>query len=129
MNEMNELLASNDPMGTPIAAIGPPPPINTTPQGGSNQNVAVMHERTVEQQLAPPTTPQKKPPQSGITQAQREAFAIACCAFIVLLPNVQQLMHANLPVLASNTTLLTLVNAVLVAVLYFLLKDHVLELI
>ena len=128
MSEMNELLASNDPMGTPIAAIGPPPPLNTTPQGASGQNVAIMHDRTVEQQLAPPVKPQKKP-QSGITQAQREAFAIACCAFIVLIPNVQQLMHANLPVLASNATLLTLVNAVLIAVLYFLLKDHVLELI
>lgn len=128
---MNDLLASNDPMGTPIAAIGPPPPMNTTPQGAGQQNSAMLHERTLEQQLpsTPIQSPKKSRASSGLSRLHREAFTIACCAFIVLIPNLQQIMLGNLPMLAGNATLLTVVNAVLIAAAYLLLKDHLLELI
>jgi hypothetical protein len=58
---------------------------------------------------------------------QREAFVVACCAFVVLLPNIQQMILQQLPVLGTNSTLLTLVNAALIGAVYFGLKEYILD--
>eukprot|EP00965_Chrysotila_dentata_P129684 4287549-Pleurochrysis_carterae.AAC.1 len=62
-----------------------------------------------------------------LTYEQRLSVVVACCAFIVLLPNVQQLVTQQLPVLNSNATLHVLFNSVSISILFFLMRDHILD--
>lgn len=132
MSEISELMASNDPMATSVMSIGPAPPVNTTPS--MSEATAQIHEKQVEAfttnnplsagNVSKDATKRKL---HKLNSEQREAFIVACCAFIVLLPNIQQMILQQLPVLGANSTLLTLVNAALVGLAYFGLKEHILD--
>jgi hypothetical protein len=133
MSEISELMASNDPMATSVMSVGPAPPVNTTPS--ISEATAQIHEKQVEAfttnnplsagNVSKDTVTKRK--LHKLNSEQREAFVVACCAFIVLLPNIQQMILQQLPVLGTNSTLLTLVNAALVGVAYFGLKEHILD--
>lgn len=133
MSEISELMASNDPMATSVMSIGPSPPVNTTPS--MSEATAQIHEKHVEAfttnnplsagNVSKDTATRRK--LHRLNSEQREAFVVACCAFIVLLPNIQQMILQQLPVLGTNSTLLTLVNAALVGLVYFGLKEYILD--
>ena len=123
-------MASNDPMATSVMSIGPSPPVNTTPS--MSEATAQIHEKQVEafttnNPLSAGNVTATKRKLHKLNSEQREAFVVACCAFIVLLPNIQQMILQQLPVLGTNSTLLTLVNAALVGLVYFGLKEHILN--
>lgn len=132
MSEISELMASNDPMATSVMSIGPAPPVNTTPS--MSEATAQIHEKQVEAfttnnplssgNVSRETTKRKM---HKLNVEQREALIVACCAFIVLLPNIQQMILQQLPVLGTNSTLYTLVNSVLIGLIYFGLKEHILD--
>ena len=130
MSDIAELMASNDPMATPVMSLGPAPPspINTSPPTGVN-NVATMHEKQIEQ-MSPlsgiiPDTAKPKSSKTKLTPDQKTAVVVAICTFIVLLPNVQQLITHQLPVLATNSTLHLVTNSTLVAFVFMYMKDHI----
>ena len=143
MSEISDLMASNDPMATSVMAIGPSPPVNTTPSMG--EATAQIHESQVQAYTSDPPsrraggaggmggmggmggqgTPRRK--MQKLNTEQREAFVATCCAFIVLLPNIQQMLLQQVPILGTNSTLLTLVNASLVGILFFGLREHILD--
>jgi len=126
-------MASNDPMATSVMSIGPSPPMNTTPS--MSEATAQIHENQVESfttnnplsagNISKEAATKRK--LYKLNSEQREAFVVACCAFVVLLPNIQQMMHQQLPVLGTNNTLLTLVNAAIIGLAYFGLKEHILN--
>lgn len=129
MSDIADLMASNDPMATPVMSLGPspPPPINTSPPPGVN-NTSEMHEKQLEQ-MSPlssmlPNAMKSKTNKSRLSSDQRSALIVGICAFIVLLPNVQQLLVQQLPVLTSNHTLHVITNSILIAFVYMYLKDH-----
>lgn len=133
MSEISELMASNDPMATSVMSIGPSPPVNTTPS--MSEATAQIHENQVEAfttnnplsagNVSKESAAKRK--LHKLSSEQREAFVVACCAFVVLLPNIQQMILQQLPVLGTNSTLLTLVNAALIGLVYFGLKEHILD--
>ena len=126
MSDIADLMASNDPMATPVMSIGPAPPVNTTPP----QVMDTMHEKQVEQMsplsaMLPDKNATKN--RSKLTPDQKIAIITGICTFIVFLPNMQQLLTQHLPILTTNTTLHLLVNSVLVAILFCYMKDHMIE--
>ena len=133
MSEISDLMASNDPMATSVMSLGPSPPTNTTPS--MSEATAQIHEKQVDafttnnpmsaNNMSARDNSKRKLQKLSIDQ--REGFVVSCCAFIVILPNIQQMLLQQLPVLGSNSTLLTLVNAMLVGVLYYMLKEHILQ--
>lgn len=134
MSDIQELMASNDPMATPVMSIGPapPPPMNTSPSPGVN-NTATMHEKQMEQ-MSPlmgmlPDSSKSKSSKTRLNPEQKTATVVAICTFIVLLPNVQQLLTQQLPVLTSNNTLHLVTNSTLVAFIFMYMKDHIGELL
>lgn len=131
MSEISELMASNDPMATPVMSLGPSPPVNTTPQ---MQHVETSHASTIQEGITPVYNTHASQPQmtkrSGkLTTEQRLAIVVGCCVFLVFLPNIQQLILSQLPVLNNNATALLLTNSALVAGLFFLMRDRMVELI
>jgi ABC-type bacteriocin/lantibiotic exporter with double-glycine peptidase domain len=130
MSEIADLMASNDPMVTPVMSLGPAPPLNTSPESAAGSNTAIMHEKQLEQ-LSPLANviPKVSMSKSKLTMEQRVTLIVAICAFVVLLPNVQQMVLNQLPVLTSNATLHVLANSVLIAVLFYTMKDHVIDLL
>jgi len=133
MSDIAELMASNDPMATPVMSLGPapPPPMNTSPPPGVS-NTASMHEKQIEQ-MSPlsgilPDSTKSKSPKTKLTSDQKTAIIVAICTFIVFLPNVQQLLTSQLPVLSTNNTFLLLTNSTLVALVFLYMKDNIGEL-
>ena len=98
MSDIAELMASNDPMATPVMSLGPAPPspMNTSlPPGVSN--TSTMHEKQIEQ-MSPmaamlPDSAKSKPSKTKLNADQKTAIVVAICTFIVFLPNVQQLLN------------------------------------
>jgi len=131
ISEISDLMASNDPMGTPVMALGPPPPVNTTPQI-QGENTSQLHEQQIamtHQNIEEPIVHKKsRNSHSKLTLEQRIAIVVSCCVFIILIPNVQQLLVNQFPVIVSNATLHVTVNAILVGLLFYFLKDQMLEL-
>jgi hypothetical protein len=134
MSDIAELMASNDPMATPVMSLGPapPPPMNTSPPPGVN-NTATMHEKQIEQ-MSPlsgmlPDSAKSKNSKTKLNPDQKTAIIVSICTFIVLLPNVQQLLTQQLPVLTTNSTLHLITNSVLVAVVFMYMRDHIGELL
>ena len=130
MSDIAELMASNDPMATPVMSLGPapPPPMNTSPPPGVN-NTANMHEKQIEQ-LSPltnmlPESAKAKSSKTKLTADQKTAIIVGICTFLVFLPNVQQLLTQQLPVLTTNNTLLVVTNSILVAFVFMYMKDHI----
>lgn len=130
MSDISELMASNDPMATPVMSLGPapPPPMNTSPPPGVN-NTAAMHDKQIEQ-MSPlssmlPDSTKSKNLKSKLNPEQKTAVVVGICTFIVFLPNVQQLLTQQLPVLTTNSTLLVVTNSVLVAFVFLYMKDHI----
>lgn len=131
MSDIEELMASNDPMATPVMSLGPaPPPMNTSPPPGVN-NTASMHEKQIEQMSPLPSImPGKsKSSKTALTPDQKSAVVVAICTFLVLLPNIQQLLTQQLPVLTTNSTLHLVTNSILVAFVFMYMKDHLGELL
>lgn len=133
MSDIAELMASNDPMATPVMSLGPapPPPMNTSPPPGVS-NTASMHEKQIEQ-MSPlsgilPDSTKSKSSKTKLTSDQKTAIIVAICTFIVFLPNVQQLLTSQLPVLSTNNTFLLLTNSTLVALVFLYMKDNIGEL-
>lgn len=134
MSDIAELMASNDPMATPVMSLGPapPPPMNTSPPPGVN-NTATMHEKQIEQ-MSPlssimPDSAKSKSSKTKLTPDQKTAVVVAVCTFLVLLPNIQQLLTQQLPVLTTNSTLHLITNSVLVAFVFMYMKDNIGELL
>tara|TARA_Y100000389_G_C17378070_1_gene472759 strand:- start:665 stop:1069 length:405 start_codon:yes stop_codon:yes gene_type:complete len=134
MSDIAELMASNDPMATPVMSLGPapPPPMNTSPPPGVN-NTATMHDKQIEQ-MSPlmgvlPDSSKSKPSKTRLKPDQKTAIVVAICTFLVLLPNVQQLLTQQLPVLTTNNTLHLVTNSILVAFVFMYMKDHIGELL
>lgn len=133
MSEISDLMASNDPMATPVMNLGapPPPPVNTMP-GPTDPS---LYDRSVEMQVPglsgtpPQTEARQAQTKSKLTTEQKLTVVVAICAFIVLIPNVQQLLNQQLPVLSSNATLQVLVNAAFIAALYHVMKDQMMTLL
>lgn len=132
MSDIAELMASNDPMATPVMSLGPapPPPMNTSPEVN---NTATMHDKQIEQ-MSPlmdvlPDSSKSKPSKTRLKPDQKTAIVVAICTFLVLLPNVQQLLTQQLPVLTSNNTLHLVTNSILVAFVFMYMKDHIGELL
>ena len=103
--------------------------MNTTPS--MSEATAQIHEKQVEAYTANAGNVSRgettKRRLQKLNTEQREAFVVACCAFIVLLPNIQQMIVQQIPVLGTNSTLFTLVNAALIGLIYFGLKEHILD--
>ena len=132
MSEIADLMASNDPMATPVMSLGPspPPPVNTSQDGASN--TAALHEKQIEQMspLANLIPEQKKGmSKSKLGVDQKLSIIVSICAFIILIPNVQQLLVSQLPVLTTNTTLHVVANSALIGLLFMYMKDHISELL
>lgn len=134
MSDIAELMASNDPMATPVMSLGPapPPPMNTSPPPGVN-NTATMHDKQIEQ-MSPyanmlPDSIKSKNQKTKLNPDQKMAIVVGICTFIVFLPNVQQLLTQQLPVLTTNSTLQVVTNSVLVAFVFMYMKDHIGELL
>ena len=135
MSDIAELMASNDPMATPVMSLGPAPPplpMNTSPPPGVN-NTSTMHEQQIEQ-MSPlsgvyPDTAKPKSSKTKLAPDQKTAVVVAICTFLVLLPNVQQLLTQQLPVLTTNSTLHLVTNSTLVALVFMYMKDHIGELL
>ena len=135
MSDIAELMASNDPMATPVMTLGPappPPPMNTSPPPGVN-NIATIHEKQIEQ-MSPlsniiPDSSKSKSSRTKLSADQKTAVVVAICTFLVLLPNVQQLLTHQLPVLTTNSTLHLVTNSTLVAFVFMYMKDHIGELL
>ena len=134
MSDIAELMASNDPMATPVMSLGPapPPPMNTSPPPGVN-NTATMHDKQIEQ-MSPlmgvlPDSSKSKPSKTRLKPDQKTAIVVAICTFLVLLPNVQQLLTQQLLVLTTNNTLHLVTNSILVAFVFMYMKDHIGELL
>lgn len=131
MSDIAELMASNDPMATPVMSLGPapPPPVNTSPHLGGN-NTPTMHEKQLEQMSSIfPDSAKPKSSKTKLTPDQKTAVVVAICTFIVLLPNIQQLLTQQLPVLTTNSTLHLVTNSILVAFVFMYMKDHIGELL
>ena len=133
MSDIAELMASNDPMATPVMSLGPspPPPVNTSPPPGVN-NTATMHEKQMEQ-MSPlagmlPDSSKSKSQKSKLSSEHKTAVVVGICTFIILLPNVQQLLVQQLPVLTTNSTMHVVTNSILVAFVFLYMKDHIGEL-
>ena len=127
MSDIAELMASNDPMATPVMSLGPapPPPMNTSPPPGVN-NTAIMQEKQLEQMSTViPDYNKPKQQKSKLSADQKTAIVVGICTFVVLLPNVQQLLAQQLPVLTTNSTLHVVTNSVLVAFIFMYMKDHI----
>ena len=134
MSEIADLMASNDPMATPVMSLGPspPPPLNTSQDGTSNSNTAALHEKQIEQMspLANLIPDQKKGgSKSHLSVDQKLSIVVSICAFIIMIPNVQQLLVSQLPVLTTNTTLHVVVNSALIGILFLYMKDHISDLL
>lgn len=135
MSDIAELMASNDPMATPVMSLGPAPPapMNTSLPPGVN-NTAVMHDKQIEQMsplagVFPGSTKSNSPSKTKLSPDQKAAIVVAICAFLVLLPNVQQLLTQQLPVLTTNNTLHLVTNSTLIALVFMYMKDHIGELL
>ena len=136
MSDIAELMASNDPMATPVMSLGPapPPPMNTAPPPGVS-NTATMHDKQIEQMsplvgMLPDSAKSNRNSQKTKLNAdQKIAIVVGICTFLVFLPNVQQLLTQQLPVLTTNSTLLVATNSVLVAFVFMYMKDHIGELL
>ena len=131
MSDITELMASNDPMATPVMSLGPSPPqvspgdaMDRREQNPPPFPQSMTHMMPVE----PPsnnnaTLPPGRRGNLNLTREQQDCVVVVVCAFVVLLPNVQALLTQQLPVLKSNETLFVLVNSVLIALLYFFVRD------
>lgn len=130
MSDIAELMASNDPMATPVMSLGPapPPPMNTSPPPGVN-NTTDMHEKQIEQMSPINMLNSGKKSKTKLSLDQKSAIIVAICTFLVLLPNVQQLLTQQLPVLATNSTVLLITNSTLVAFVFMYMKEHIVELL
>lgn len=87
-----------------------------------------MVQPDMERYEAPVASPPRgttRPASSALNAEQRLAMVVACLAFVVLLPNVQELLVKQLPFLSNNYTLLSVANAVLIGLSVFFLKEHV----
>ena len=125
MSSISELMAAGDPMLSPVGTeqdMGAlPPPMNTTPMNAPSP----QHEQ-FQQMMAPqpPPVKPKKKKMSGVTVDMKDAVAVALVAFAVLLPNVQTMLTSKIAMMKTPTTA-TLLNAIIIAVAFYMLKEHV----
>lgn len=123
-SELNELMASNDPMATPVMPIGPPPAAPTGPSTDNVQQppIAPMMQPplTVNTQNAPP--PKKKSPLQSAEM--KDAFLVALVCFVVLMPGVQRTLFTQLSFMEDKTNA-ALVTSALVGIGFFFARDQI----
>lgn len=120
--ELNELMASNDPMATPVMPVGPPPAMPTHPSSDSvaQQPIAPMMQPPVHQ-TQPPAQQKKK---SLMQNSElKEAFLVALLCFIVLMPGVQRTLITQLSFMEDKTNA-ALVTSSLVGISFFFIREH-----
>lgn len=123
MSSISELMAAGDPMLSPVGAEqdmgGLPPPMNTTPM-----NAPPPQHQQLQQMMAPPAVKPKKKKTNSVPVDMKDAVAVALVAFAVLLPNVQTMLTSKIAMMKTPTTA-TLLNAIIIAVAFYMLKEHV----
>ena len=115
-------MAAGDPMLSPVGAeqeMAPPPPMNTTPINAPPQHQQ-MQDLMVPK--APPAKRNKKV--TGVPADMKDAVVVALVAFLVLLPNVQTMLSSKIATMKTPTTA-TLLNAIIIAAAFYMLKEHV----
>lgn len=122
MSSISELMAAGDPMLSPVGTeqeMGPPPPMNTTPM-----NAPPQHQQMQDLMAARPPPVKKKKTVTAVTPDMKDAVVVALVAFAILLPNVQTMLSSKISMMKTPTTA-TLLNAILIAVAFYMLKEHV----
>lgn len=119
--DLQELMASNDPMATPIMSVGPPPAMPTHP---SNDGIQQQPISPLMQPPVPLGNPNSKKKKSFMNSPElKDAFLVALIVFLVLMPSVQTTLLSHMPAL-EDKTLAGLASAVLAAVGYYFGKQH-----
>jgi hypothetical protein len=118
--DLQELMASNDPMATPIMSVGPPPAMPThLGNDGIQQPISPLMQPSVP--LANPSSKKKKSFMSN--PELKDAFLVALIVFLILMPSVQTTLHSHMPAL-EDKTLSGLASAVLAAATFYFGKQH-----
>lgn len=125
---ISELMAAGDPMLSPVAPeqeMGPPPPMNTSP----TQNVPQHHQlqEMMNSNDVKPPKPMKRA-SDALNADVKDAIVVAFVAFAVLLPNVQSLLASKLSMMQTQTSA-TLFNAIIIALAFYFMKEHVLDML
>ena len=128
MTDINELMASGDPMMSPIQSVGsgsmgPAPPVNTTPHNDPPPQHVMMQQMMQGQATVPEKN--KKVKTDDLPADVKDAVVVATVAFAVLMPTIQSMLLEQSPTL-QNKTALTLVNACLIAGGYYLAREQLL---
>ena len=120
--DLSELMASNDPMATPVMSVGPPPAMPTHPSndGMQQQPIAPLMQPPVPMTDAPKKKPNYNPMQSP---EAKDAFLVTLISFIVLMPTVQRSILTQFPVL-EDRTYLGLATAVLTGFAFYYAREH-----
>lgn len=118
-SELQELMASNDPMATPIMSVGPPPAMPTHP---SNDG---MQQQPVSPLMQPPitTADTKKKVQFINSPEVKDAFLVALVVFLVLMPSVQTALINQFSLL-EDKTMLGLASSSLAGAGFFFAKQY-----
>ena len=119
--DLQELMASNDPMATPIMSVGPPPAMPTHPGNDSIQQQPIAPLMQSQIPMVNSEKPKKKSPLS--TPEAKDAFLVALLVFLVLMPGVQAALLNQIPML-EDKTMMGLASALLAGVGYFFAKQH-----
>ena len=118
---LSELMASNDPMATPLMSVGPPPAMPTGPATDPHigQPIAPMMQPPVGD--SPPS--QKRSKQSGAGGDLRDAFIVALVCFISLMPTVQRILASQLSMMEDKTSA-AVVTSCIAGIGFYVLKEY-----
>ena len=99
--DLQELMASNDPMATPIMSVGPPPAMPTHPSNDGVQQQPIFRLCNRQSPLRNPNAKKKK---SFMNSPElKDAFLVALIVFLVLMPSVQTTLLSHMHALEDKT--------------------------
>lgn len=135
MSDINELIASNDPMATPIMGIDgspandvmPVPTHASTPHEqrqapGEYDNFAMSDIRRYN---VSDTRSRHSAALSALYTEHRDSATVAACAAVVLLPFVQDLLKKHVPMYDQQPLVRIAATAALIGLAHLILKDYV----